>query len=124
MKKKKKSGGKYQQSNREGERGKKIRGEIEEEKEEERQNRGLCHPSPRRSASVSHSSFLMYFCDAWFVCHHPISKHNIHPQARSPAGIWQRTKRSTVNWLLFACIFVHVFFLGGLQRGLVLKGCI
>lgn len=48
---------------------------IGEAKEEERGNLhwGLCHPSPRRSASasVSHSFFLVYFCDAWFVCHHP-----------------------------------------------------
>lgn len=52
---------------------KKIGEAKEEEKEEERGNLhwGLCHPSPRRSASVSHSFFLVYFCDAWFVCHHP-----------------------------------------------------
>lgn len=75
----------------------------------------------------------VYFCDAGFVCHHPISKHYSHPQSStsssSPAGIWQRTKRNTANWPfsmhLSVCIsslgrklweFVPVQFQGGVQE--------
>lgn len=118
--KKTKQRGKYQQSTESKGGGRNTEHKINQgggRKGGERANLywGLCHPSPRRtdSAAVFHSVFfflLVYFCDAWFVCHHPISKHNTHPQSSSssssPAGIWRRTKRNTVNWPL--CVRVRV----------------
>lgn len=118
---KKKIGGKYQQSNRGRERNKQPKEGGKKQEERENLCWGLCHPSPRQSASVSHSFFfLVYFSDAWFVCHHPISKHNTHPQssssASSPAGIWQKNKEKHLTGLCL-CVCVLPLCGGGIGGG-------
>lgn len=114
---------------------KKIREEIKKRQGKKRKHLvGFVPPIPQANClSASHSFFffLVYFCDAWFVCHHPISKHNTHPQSSSSSaalqvyGEEQRETLLTGRCVCFCqgvCVCVSTFG-GGQMGGRSLRGC-